>query len=110
MVCRIWICQPGDRTLKLPFQSIFSILSAYHLTIEPNTAMARMTSRGLIHLPEEGDSTEQFLLLNKLAGEMALNIMKYQTWQRRDINHSITAITGNKRNILAWGRLPIHSI
>jgi len=28
-----------------------------------------MTSRGLIHLPEEGDSSEQFLLLNKLAGE-----------------------------------------
>ena len=28
-----------------------------------------MTSRGLIHLPEEGESSEQFLLLNKLAGE-----------------------------------------
>ncbi len=44
-------------------------LSAYHLTIEPNTAIARMASRGLIHLPGEGDSSEQFLLLNKLAGE-----------------------------------------
>ena len=44
-------------------------LSAYHLTIEPNTAMARMTTRGLIHLPEEGDSSEQFLLLNKLSVE-----------------------------------------
>jgi len=42
-------------------------LSAYHLTIEPNTAMARMASRGLIHLPGEGDSSKQFLLLTRLA-------------------------------------------
>ena len=55
--------------LEIAFSLDVQHLSAYHLTIEPNTAMARMTSRGLIHLPEEGDSTEQFLLLNKLAGE-----------------------------------------
>jgi oxygen-independent coproporphyrinogen-3 oxidase len=44
-------------------------LSAYHLTIEPHTALARMTAKGLIHLPGEGESAGQFMLLNKLAGE-----------------------------------------
>ena len=55
--------------LEIAFLLDVQHLSAYHLTIEPNTAMARMTSRGVIHLPEEGDSAEQFLLLNKLSGE-----------------------------------------
>jgi oxygen-independent coproporphyrinogen III oxidase len=61
---------PGWRlNLEFAFQLGVQHLSAYHLTIEPNTAMARMTSRGLLHLPEEGESTEQFLLLHRLAGE-----------------------------------------
>ncbi len=53
--------------LEMAFSLDIQHLSAYHLTIEPNTALARMTSRGLIHLPEEGSSSEQFLLLNKMA-------------------------------------------
>jgi oxygen-independent coproporphyrinogen-3 oxidase len=55
--------------LEIVFLLEVQHLSAYHLTIEPNTALSRMTSRGLIHLPGEGDSSEQFLLLNELAGE-----------------------------------------
>jgi oxygen-independent coproporphyrinogen-3 oxidase len=55
--------------LEIAFLLDVQHLSAYHLTIEPNTAMSRMTSRGLIQLPEEGDSSAQFVLLNKLAGE-----------------------------------------
>jgi oxygen-independent coproporphyrinogen-3 oxidase len=55
--------------LEIAFSMDIQHLSAYHLTIEPNTAMSRMTSRGLVQLPGEGDSTEQFLLLNKLAVE-----------------------------------------
>jgi len=53
--------------LEMAFSLGIQHLSAYHLTIEPNTALARMTSRGLIHLPEEGSSSEQFVLLNKMA-------------------------------------------
>jgi len=53
--------------LEIAFSLDVKHLSAYHLTIEPNTALARLTSRGLIHLPEEGDSSDQFLLLNSLA-------------------------------------------
>jgi oxygen-independent coproporphyrinogen-3 oxidase len=53
--------------LEIAFQLDVQHVSAYHLTIEPNTAMARMTSRGLIHLPEEGESSAQFLLLHDLA-------------------------------------------
>jgi oxygen-independent coproporphyrinogen III oxidase len=55
--------------LEMAFLLDVQHLSAYHLTIEPHTALSRMTSRGLIHLPEEGDSSAQFLLLNRLAGE-----------------------------------------
>jgi oxygen-independent coproporphyrinogen-3 oxidase len=55
--------------LEIAFLLDVQHLSAYHLTIEPHTDMSRMTSQGLIHLPEEGDSTEQFLLLNKMADE-----------------------------------------
>jgi oxygen-independent coproporphyrinogen-3 oxidase len=55
--------------LEIAFLLDVQHLSAYHLTIEPNTALSRMTSRGLIHLPEEGDSADQFLLLNKLSFE-----------------------------------------
>lgn len=61
--------QAWRSNLEIAFLLDVQHLSAYHLTIEPNTAMSRMTSQGLIHLPEEGDSSEQFLLLNKLAGE-----------------------------------------
>jgi oxygen-independent coproporphyrinogen III oxidase len=55
--------------LEMAFQLNVQHLSAYHLTIEPNTAMARMTSGGLIQLPEEGTSSDQFLLLHKMAAE-----------------------------------------
>jgi oxygen-independent coproporphyrinogen III oxidase len=55
--------------LEIAFQLDVQHISAYHLTIEPSTALARMKSRGLIHLPGEGDSSEQFMLLHKLAGE-----------------------------------------
>ncbi len=46
--------------LEIAFSLDIQHLSAYHLTIEPNTAMARMTSRGLIHLPEEGRVPNNF--------------------------------------------------
>jgi oxygen-independent coproporphyrinogen-3 oxidase len=55
--------------LEIAFQLDVQHLSAYHLTIEPNTAMAGMISRGLIHLPEEGDSSAQFQLLHNMAVE-----------------------------------------
>jgi oxygen-independent coproporphyrinogen-3 oxidase len=88
--------------LEIAFLLDVQHLSAYHLTIEPNTALSRMTSRGLIHLPEEGDSADQFL-------NMALYIMKSRIWQRMDICRSITAITGSRRNILASDLRHIHS-
>jgi oxygen-independent coproporphyrinogen-3 oxidase len=55
--------------LEIAFQLDVQHLSAYHLTIEPKTAMAGMISRGLIHLPEEGDSSAQFQLLHNMAVE-----------------------------------------
>ena len=41
-------------------------ISAYHLTIEPGTALARKASRGLLSLAGEEESTAQFALLEKL--------------------------------------------
>ena len=55
------------KNLEMAFSSDIQHLSAYHLTIEPNTAFARMASRGLIRLPEEDESSAQFGLLNKMA-------------------------------------------
>ncbi len=55
--------------LEIAFQLDVQHISAYHLTIEPNTAMARMKSRGLLNLPGEGESSGQFLLLHQMAGE-----------------------------------------
>jgi oxygen-independent coproporphyrinogen III oxidase len=58
-----------EKNLELAFSQEIQHLSAYHLTIEPNTSMARMTARGLIHLPAEQESSEQFKILNQLSGE-----------------------------------------
>jgi oxygen-independent coproporphyrinogen III oxidase len=58
-----------EKNLDIAFSYDIQHLSAYHLALEPNTAMARMSARGLIHLPAEEESAAQFALLNKLAGE-----------------------------------------
>lgn len=57
------------RTLEMAFSIDIQHLSAYHLSIEPNTTFARMASRGLIRLPEEDESSAQFGLLNKMAND-----------------------------------------
>jgi oxygen-independent coproporphyrinogen III oxidase len=81
------------QNLEMAFQLDVQHLSAYHLTIEPNTALARMTSRGLIHLPEEGVSSEQFLMLHNLAGEQGFlhyeisNLAKSGFWSKHNSNY-----------------------
>jgi len=44
-------------------------LSAYHLTIEPGTALARMHGKGLLRLPPEDKSRTMFRLLHNMAQE-----------------------------------------
>jgi oxygen-independent coproporphyrinogen III oxidase len=58
-----------ENNLDIAFSHDIQHLSAYHLTVEPKTAMARMSASGLIHLPAEDESSAQFAILNKLAGE-----------------------------------------
>jgi len=58
-----------ERNLETAFSLDIQHLSAYHLTIEPNTALSRRAARGLISLPAEDESSLQFMLLNKIAGE-----------------------------------------
>jgi oxygen-independent coproporphyrinogen III oxidase len=61
--------QSWQENLDIVFSLGVQHLSAYHLTIEPNTALARMKSRGLVNLPGDDQSSEQFILLHKTALE-----------------------------------------
>ena len=44
-------------------------ISAYHLTLEPGTALSRQVSRGLLSLSDEDQSTNQFNLLHESAAK-----------------------------------------
>jgi oxygen-independent coproporphyrinogen-3 oxidase len=57
------------RNLDTAFSLGIQHISAYHLTIEPHTALSRMVGRGLLQLPEEDTSTKQFLMLHHMALE-----------------------------------------
>jgi len=61
--------QGWEANLRKAFSLGIHHLSAYHLTIEPGTALARRLNKGLLDLPEEDVSRSQFLLLNRLAIE-----------------------------------------
>jgi putative oxygen-independent coproporphyrinogen III oxidase len=56
-----------EANLDLAFSMDIDHLSAYHLTIEPRTAMSGMLERGLIMLPEDSSSSDQFTLLHEIA-------------------------------------------
>lgn len=51
-------------------------LSAYHLTIEPGTAIARKISAGLLSVAEEDESVSQFLILRENAAKR--NLIHYE--------------------------------
>jgi oxygen-independent coproporphyrinogen-3 oxidase len=58
-----------QKNLEIAFASGIQHLSAYHLTIEPNSTFARMAAKGIIkNIPDE-QSLSQFLLLRKTAEE-----------------------------------------
>jgi len=53
--------------LKLAFSFEIKHLSAYHLSIEPGTALSRMAGRGLLNITDENESTRQFYTLSEMA-------------------------------------------
>jgi oxygen-independent coproporphyrinogen-3 oxidase len=55
------------KNLETAFSLDIQHLSAYHLTIEPNTAFSRLSKRGLLQLPEEEESAAQFIVLHEWA-------------------------------------------
>jgi oxygen-independent coproporphyrinogen-3 oxidase len=57
------------KNLDLAFSLGVQHISAYHLTVEPHTALSRTLIRGLLQLPEEDESAGQFFMLNSMAGE-----------------------------------------
>jgi len=61
--------QEWQKNLDLAFSLNIQHLSAYHLTIEPGTAFARMVSHGLFNIASEEESVNQFAALRKIAGE-----------------------------------------
>jgi len=58
-----------ENNLNIAFQMEIKHISAYNLTIEPNTAFSRYIREGLIKIPEEDTVIEQFRILIKKAGE-----------------------------------------
>jgi oxygen-independent coproporphyrinogen-3 oxidase len=57
------------RNLDTAFSLDIQHLSAYHLTLEPGTELARKASRGLLEMIPDQESSEQFMLLGELARE-----------------------------------------
>ena len=58
-----------ENNLDIAFQMEINHISAYHLTIEPNTVFSRYIKEGRIKMPEEDTGIEQFRVLIKKAGE-----------------------------------------
>lgn len=58
-----------QKNLDLVFAAHIQHLSAYHLSIEPGTAFARLASRGVLKITDEEESFLQFAALRKTAAE-----------------------------------------
>lgn len=58
-----------EDNLDIAFQMEINHISAYHLTIEPNTVFSRHIKNGRIKMPEEDAGIEQFRILIKKTGE-----------------------------------------
>ena len=58
-----------ESNLNIAFQMGIDHISAYHLTIEPNTVFSRYIKEGRIKMPEEDTGIEQFRVMIKKAGE-----------------------------------------
>jgi oxygen-independent coproporphyrinogen-3 oxidase len=56
-----------QRNLETAFSLDIDHLSAYHLSVEPGTALSRSVSRGLLSLAKEEESSIQLYLLNEIA-------------------------------------------
>jgi len=58
-----------ENNLNIAFQMEINHISAYHLTIEPNTVFSRYINEGRIKMPEEDIGIEQFRVLIKKTEE-----------------------------------------
>lgn len=58
-----------ESNLNIAFQMGVNHISAYHLTIEPNTVFSRYIREGRIKIPEEDTGIEQFRILIQKTGE-----------------------------------------
>lgn len=56
------------KNLDLAFSLDIQHISAYHLSLEPGTALSRLAKRGELRIPEDKESQRQFNLLTKMAG------------------------------------------
>ncbi len=67
-----------EANLHQMFSLGISHLSAYHLTIEPGTALGRMHNKGLLRLPPEDKSRAMFGLLHDMAHDRGYFRMKVE--------------------------------
>lgn len=56
------------KNLDLAFSLDIQHISAYHLSLEPGTALSRLAKRGELRIPDDKESQRQFNLLTKMAG------------------------------------------
>jgi len=81
------------KNLEIAFTGEIKHLSAYHLSIEPHTALAGMISKGVIQYVSENDSRNQFLLLREKATEKGFihyeisNLAKKNFFARHNSNY-----------------------
>jgi len=79
------------RNLEIALALGIQHLSAYHLTIEPNTGLSRQVNRGLLRLPEDEESAEQFLLLHEMAEDKGYKHYEISNFAREGFisNHNV---------------------
>ncbi len=58
-------------------------ISAYHLTVEPNTLFGKQQAKGLLHLPEEELGIQQFLYLHDTLEETGYEHYEVSNFARR---------------------------
>ena len=82
------------QTLKKAFELNIQHISAYHLTIEPNTAFNHFNKRGMISLPSENESLQQF--------NMLINETEKKGFQHYEISNFALPGFHSKHNTSYW--------
>lgn len=103
----------GGDSLKRSLDGVLSLgvqhISAYHLTVEPDTAFGRRAARGEFRAVDEEVSEEEFLTCTRRLPPPDSSITRFRTTPCRDFAPATTPPTGMGRNTSASGPQPTRS-